>query len=186
MKFFELRFLLIMFIGAVTFLAINRGYYPAAIVNGSMIWARDVNTAAKSAYNFYLQANEAGDGPVLTGADARALLAEVRRASLEKFIEEKLIEKELRDRFDDGARELIDKKMKIADNQTLRDAVYGLYGVSLEEFRDLILRKEAVREVLSEDFKAKNQDFPKWLEEAKKSASVSILSGGYSWNNGGL
>ncbi len=167
--------------GIATFYISHYRYYPVAFVNSKPILARDLSNIAESAFGFYLKAFDTYKKQPISEVDAQKLLKEVKRATLEKLIEEKILSDEIASRFGGEFQVLIDKKLQAVENGNLQQAASGLYGLGFAEFRKTVLEPEARRELLAETFKSKNENFGEWLKSAKQNASVFVLIPGFAW-----
>ncbi len=172
--------------GMAIYFVSSGGYYPVALVNGEPVLARELRTITDSAFNFYLRAFDTYKKQPISEADAQNLLREVKRATLEKLIEERLLAGEVTSRFGDSLETLLDTKLKSVENDNLRQAVSSVYGLSPEDFRATVLEPQATRELLVESFKQKNEDFAAWLAGQKQAASVYVLLPGFDWSGATL
>lgn len=168
--------------GIISYQVSSAGYYPLALVNNQFIWARDFRAVADPAFNFYINTLNASKKEGMSEEDARNLIIEVKRATLEKLIEEKLFENEVNKRFGSGLGGLIDKKIESVENANLGVAVQSVYGLSLDDFKKTVLAPQAARELLMESFRQNNEDFSPWLKNQKKAAKVYVLSSEFVWD----
>lgn len=180
---FYLGLILLVSLGISVFFVTRLGLYPIAMVNWQPILAKDFKVMVDSAFGFYLRAIDTYKKETLTDADAAKLYAEVQRATLDKLIEERILENELDRRFGSGGFDAIDKKLLGVENKKLGSAASALYGLTDEQFKKMVLEPQARREVLSEDFKKQNQDFTAWLREEKREANVYVLLPGFIWGD---
>lgn len=180
---FYLGLIILVSIGIGIFFVTRLGLYPVAFVNYRPILAREFRVMVDSAFGFYLHAIDTYKKEMLTDADAAKLYTEVRRATLDKLIEEILLEQELISRFGrDGAAQ-VDKKLAGIDNRKLGSAATALYGLTDEQFKKIVLEPQARREVLLEEFKKKNEDFSAWLLTQKRAASIYVFLPDFVWGN---
>jgi hypothetical protein len=180
---FYLGLVMLVALGISVFFVTRLGLYPVAAVNWQLILAKEFRVMVDSAFGFYLRAIDTYKKEMLTDADAAKLYAEVQRATLDKLIEERIMEKELDRRFGSGGFDEVDKKLGGVENKKLGSAANALYGLTDEQFKKMVLEPQARREVLAEDFKKQNQDFSTWLREAKREASVYVFLPGFLWGN---
>lgn len=169
--------------GIGTYFVSHLGFYPVAVVNYQPIFARDFNLVVGSAFNFYVHAIDTYKKDALTDSDAAKLYAEISRATLDKMIEERILAHELDARFGQSGLAEVDKKLSGVDNKKLGAAVSTLYGLTDEKFKKIVLEPQAQREVLTDDFKKKNEDFAAWLLSAKRSASIYVFLPGFVWGD---
>ena len=111
-------------------------------------------------------------------SDANKLYQDIAKASFDKLIEQKLIDQEflLRKGVFGGA--LVDKTLLKVKNDNLKEPVAKLYGLSMVDFRKIILEPQAKRELLIEDFKARKENFNDWLNSTKANVDLRILMPG--------
>lgn len=170
-------FLLIMAAGLGIFVVANQGLYPVAIVDYSFItaktWSKHFD-AASQYYTLYLNVKN------LSSEAAQ----EIKRATLDKLIENVLVYKSLREIAGPGSEILVaDRMQKLnLERDELREATSMLYGITFEEFKQLALLPEARREILESRLLAENRNFNEWLVEIKANASVILLTPQFSWN----
>ncbi len=163
------------FCGVAVFSVTEGGLYPVAVVNGGFIMARDFDKMAQSAEFFYSRALDTYNKGKVEGEQSENLRREVEKATLDKLIERKLIAVELKSRLAERAEVSVDKKLLTVENQNLEGAARDLYGLSIADFREMVLRPEAEREVLRDIFRSENVSFESWLEAAKSGASTIVL-----------
>ena len=178
---FFISLIILVAIGAAVFFTTNKGLYPVAIVDSKIIFAKDFRKVTESAFVFYSTAMEVYKKQELSDEDGEKLFNEIRRATLEKLIEQSIVGRELNSRLGGGVRALIDNRLKSVENDKLEEMAPRLYGLSAEEFKNMVLAPDAAAELLAKDFKSKNEDYTAWLSNAKKNASVTVLVSGVKW-----
>ncbi len=178
---FFIGLIILVTIGALIFFTTNKGLYPVAIVDSKIIFAKDFRKVTESAFAFYSTAVAVYKKQELSEEDGDKLFNEIRRATLEKLIEQSIVGKELSNRLGGGVRAIIDNRLQSVENDKLEEMAPRLYGLSAEEFKDMVLAPEAAAELLANDFKSKNEDYTAWLSNAKKAASVTVLVSGVKW-----
>ena len=157
------------------------GYYPIAMVNGSTISAKAYNmeyAAANSYYSKVLQkyGAQAFGGKELSPADIRSL-------AMQKLIEDILINGGAATEAGADLSALVQTKLQSSNiNGDLMTAAATLYGLSENDFRNLVLIPQAKRDVLSGRLFLKGQKIEDWLASAEKLAKVSIFSNQFKWN----
>ena len=72
----------------------------------------------------------------------------------------------------------------LAKGKNTEAAAKLVYGLSLKDFRTLVLRPQARRDVVAEALKEENQDFFNWLLAEKKNASVQVVFIDFRWTGG--
>lgn len=171
-------------LGSGTFYILRNGLYPVAMVNGAFIKAANFERTASSAFNFYANAATTYKKDKLTADESDKLFQEVRRAALDRLIEEAVVAKRAEADFGSGVRDAVDKKIAGVDNAKLGEAVQQLYGLSDAEFKTMVLAPAALQEVITERLNAESKNYNAWLDAAKQSAGVHIFLPGFSWANG--
>lgn len=172
--------------GAGIFYVLNGGYYPVAVVNGSVISANEFERVATAALHFYVKSSEAAKRRTLTPEEVDALYAEIRRGTLDKLIGERLVDAELMARLGERAAVLAEEKVDMASSDELRAAVPALYGIVYADFRDMLLVPEAKVEVLKESLGVDSIDAQTWFSSARDNARVMIGLPKLVWQNGGV
>src|SRR3989344_241693 len=89
-KKFAITFLSLISVGLLTYFIANQGWYPIAIVNGKFITERDLRKEYSAAARYYAEAFNLGQ-------ETKLLKKEIRRAILDKLIENVLIYDELKE-----------------------------------------------------------------------------------------
>lgn len=122
------------------------------------------------------------DGAVV---DAREIQLDLQRATMEGLIEQILIDGELKRKYtpDDLAR-LIDNKVSGVDlgTEEMQKAVELLYGLTPEQFKELVLLPKARQELLEGNLTLQNGTFNDWLLAKKKEVGVSIFVPSLYWD----
>ncbi|MBI2406187.1 MAG: SurA N-terminal domain-containing protein [Candidatus Harrisonbacteria bacterium] len=174
---------LVVALGAGIFYVLHNGLYPVATVNGAVVTADEFQHTAVAALNFYVKAKERVAARQLTVEERDALFDEIRRATLDKLVEESLIEAELKRRVGDATARA-EEKLKAAERADFREAVPQLYGVSYDDFLALVLLPQARREVLNDALAADAVDAQTWLANARETAQARIFLPALVWQNG--
>lgn len=172
---FYLLFLTLIFLGLAGYYLVQQGWYPLAIVNGDWIWARDFQREYAAVVNYYRQ--------ILPKFDKNSL-TELKRASLDALVADSLIYDELTKRLDSNLSAEIENKISAAlgGGNDLPSAVKALYQLDFAEFKELILRPQAQREILAAHLASENKKLEDWLNDERKNASVVLLSTSFGWN----
>ncbi len=172
---FKLGLVALLFLGLSSYYTVHYGWYPIASVNGELVLAHDYYKIINSGFIFYTNALATYQKVNLKISDAGNLYQNIAKTSFDKLIEQKLISHEFSLRNGSEVNGLVDKKLSRVKNDSLKEPVAKLYGLTMSEFRKFILEPEAKRELLIEDFKINNEDFGVWLDAAKKNASLRIF-----------
>lgn len=175
--------ILVGIICVIIFLIITQSY-PPALVNWQPISVASFSEDFKTAIYYYQKAVEVynkSDTAVMNSAEIKE---EIKRAILDKSIENILILKELKKHLSEDELEQMvkDKISGILEGKDIAKQVKTLYDLSLDEFRERILEPEAKMEILEARLLLENKNFNDWLREAKKQAKVVILLPGFEWN----
>ncbi len=181
---FYIGFVAVVALGAGIFYVLHNGLYPVATVNGAVVTADEFQHTAVAALNFYVKAKERVAARQLTVEERDALFDEIRRATLDKLVEESLIEAELKRRVGAHAAARAEEKLKAAERADFREAVPQLYGVSYDDFLALVLLPQARREVLNDALAADAVDAQTWLANARETAQARIFLPALVWQNG--
>ena len=116
--------------------------------------------------------------------DLVKLKSEIKISTLDKIIEKIVISKGWKQYGGQNSEKIIsqkvDKYLK-GQSQKLSQAANTLFGLSLLDFRNLVLVPQAERELLEEKFKAESRDFGNWLKNQKAQANVTIFTKEYRW-----
>lgn len=177
-------FLLILFVGLGAYYLIHFGYYPVAMVGGNLITANHFETEYVVAYHYYARAaiiNQDVD------PDSREFKRELRRAVMDNLIEQSLIRQDLDQRIGEDLPDIIENKIISAqrsDLKTIEENAKALYGLNLADFKSLVLVPQARREILQGRLFLEKQDYDKWLQGARKKATVFIITPEFYWKDG--
>lgn len=162
--------------------------YPAAIVNGSFISSREVESRTQAAARYYEKAAETYKAEMPFSGDA--LLRELRRGVLDKLIEDKLISREVGELLGKRHEELVLAKVSGTGFRTneVEGAVRELYGFSLDEFERAVLVPQAERELLDDALKkdGKGEGVADWLKRSRENASVIMVAHLFRWAEGAV
>lgn len=177
-------FALMMGAGLSLFFGLRFKWYPVAFVNLQPVGARLLEQQTHAAQQYYEKAalTYVKEKP----ANEAAVTAEIRRAVLDKLIENVIIADELARRLGPRASEEVKKKVEALDYKTgeVAEAVRELYGLTVEQFRSMVLVPQAEREVLAEDMASDQEKITitEWLLKARASAKVNIIAHLFFWN----
>jgi hypothetical protein len=180
------RLLFIALVLLAAFLAVSiTGFYPAAIIDGSIITRRTWRKLEDASKRFANVERARRGERVLNFAAAEnsALLIEGRRTTLNGLIEGLLVAEEgrrLLTDFDAQSEQKMREALGRAPN--FKKAVESLYGISYEDFKELVLLPQAREEALAEIFEARDINFGEWLRGRKRQAKVRLYFTGFRWD----
>lgn len=183
-KVFTIFFALIAF-GLSSFYLVRLGTYPVAVVGASIVSARSLNATVIAAHRYYVQSLQAsGDRSADDAFEDHAAALELRRAALDRLIEDAIISRELKDRLGEDLESVIaDKLAAVELSPKTEKAVSTLYGLTLARFREMVLAPKAREEILQgRVFAEGNQDFGTWLKNIKKNVKIVVLAPDLAWN----
>ncbi len=169
--------------GTGIYILAHNGLYPIAVVNMDVITAKKANEDFAVAYNFFKNTLTASGSDLQTLNNPQSLM-EIKRAMLDKLITDALIMRELRKRVDEKEFNGIAEKniLKITENNAnIKEAAKKIYGLEFEDFKKIVLMPEAYREILAGRMFLNQEDFSKWLGEARAGANVLIFSSQLQW-----
>lgn len=171
---FKIGFLAILFLALASYYIVAAGFYPAALVNGGWISARDFEKYFSSAAFYFQNLLSVYSGP--EAKLEQGSLSQIRKSVLEKMIEDRLVLTELKKILGKETAELIGEKIPGADSRAT-----ALYGLNPAQFRSMVLEPQAAREIMENRLGYNLND---WLASAKKSAKITVLAKGLKWQGG--
>lgn len=161
------------------------GFYPVALVNGQPISYRTWEKAQRGAINFAnAQAQRAGRASIDFFAPGYGeLLHAVRRDTLTFLIEDIILAQEGKKAVGEF-KFLVEDRVReaMASSRSLEGGARLMYGLSLAEFRMLVLSPQARRDVVSEALAGGTKSFDEWLFEVKKRKMVQLFFVPFRWN----
>ncbi|AKM78678.1 TPA: hypothetical protein DDZ49_02450 [Candidatus Wolfebacteria bacterium] len=119
--------------------------------------------------------------------DAKEIQRDLQRATMEGLIEQILIDRELKRKYDNNdLKRLIENKIKGIDlgTEDIAKATNLLYGISPEEFRELVLLPKAKQELLEGNITLQNGTFSDWLMVKKSESNVLVFVPTLYWDGG--
>lgn len=155
----------------------------SAEVNGAPIIMRDVDKNLQAVITFYTKTG-VRNSPI-TAKDRKDL----RRAMIEKLIENQLIETELTKHFSDyktKVNEQIDKSLADSEQKQIEENASSLYNFSLQELRDRLLKPQAEKELLTDILSKSGVDFNEWLRKTKDDSVIHIFEPDFFWDETNL
>jgi len=178
----------IVFIAAGIYFFVSRNY-PIAFVGNSPILNGDFQKSYLIGYNFYSNGLKIDnqDSTILKSDDIKN---ELRRATLDVLIGQKIISAELEKRMKtEDLSQMISEKINNInfDSDNFKKGSEFIYGASAENVKNLVLIPKAKEEILEgrlilENSQINNLD--DWLKQKKSEASVKILMPGFYWDKG--
>ena len=161
------------------------GLYPVAWVNGSPIFYATWKKIEKSEKQFLNVRQKISESNRISAASSLEVFNDNNPSlfALSFLIDDKITEKEGMEVVKNLG-ELSQKRMNdtLAAQGDMSSAVKAVYGLSLNDFKRLILKPQARRDVLSVFLASQNLDYAEWLNQKKEQASVKIFFGPFSWN----
>ena len=184
------KVMLFLFLGMVAvglsgYYAVRLGLYPVAVINARFIGARSFAQAADIVGKYYGQLLSQASQNTPSIFSPNLPPAELRRATLDKMVENVLIYNELRNRAGNDLDRLVEGKLEPlkASNPDFEKAVSTLYGLSAGQFtRDVLIpaaHEEILRGYLDGE---KKTGYDEWLVSARTGASVIILAPDLRWD----
>ena len=183
---------LIIVIGAAVY-GITSGLYPVLIVNSRMASAKGLNDDLAVVINYYEKISDVALKTGVKTIDPNSDRMEIKRAILDKLIEDRLISDELGRRIKNSdLASIINTKIETALKEStshekdFEKEVESIYGLSLNQFKTIVLEPQAKREILEGrlllEHNTENDSMNNWLKDAKAKANIYILLPGFSWN----
>ncbi len=185
-SYFIISFTAFMGIALATYAAIRFSLLPVALVNRSFIGARDFTESVASVEHYYREVAKQAGTPEELG---KVSSLEVKRATLDKLIENALIEDELEARMaEEEIVSTVSQKIGALEEVKTREfsgAVLALYGISADRFRELVLEPKAKEEIFAGSVGG-GETFEKAVAGLRSRAIVRILIPGLHWENAGV
>mgnify|MGYP001583438709 FL=1 len=188
-----MKFLLLI-IGLITiggiYIVISQSY-PVAFVGWQSISAQNFNDNFNTAVFYYGKVMETYNKNATSSIESinsPAVKTEIKRAVMDKSIENILILNELEKRLKNSELDQMVKNKidEILKGQDIEKQVATIYALSLNAFKERVLIPEARLEILQARLMLENKNFDDWLASAKKQAKVVILVPGLGWNGEGV
>ncbi|MEK7192109.1 MAG: SurA N-terminal domain-containing protein [Patescibacteria group bacterium] len=181
-KYF-ITFLVLIVAGLGAYFIFHLGYYPIAIVNGKVIMASSFKNMYASAYQYYAKA--VGNLEQINNDDFKK---ELKRQVLNQLIERSLISSALKNLVGQNLENLVKEKISLPalDEPDFQESIALLYGLSIADFKTMILEPQAQKEILEKELVNTKTNFSNWLTEVRKTAKVTLLMAGFNWQDGEL
>jgi hypothetical protein len=184
----KLSFGFIIAIGVLVFAywGISSKAYPVATVNDSFISTRLFQLAGTAAQTYY--ENVSGIYGGLASTTEAEFQSRMRQVALQALIEDEIVTMELLTIFEaEPLRAAVDKRVAEAlasSSQTTPDTVRALFGLTLDEFNEVVLAPRARLELLETELARSGESADFWLQAALRNARVSISVSDLAWSQG--
>jgi len=123
-----------------------------------------------------------GNGGVLKLSDE-----EVKQRVFGNIIDKVFLDKlisQIDTTLDKKADDLVKQSIDQSPNLQLDTAARKLYGLSAEDFKELVLIPQAKRDLLTERFKDNQEQLNQMWEDLVKTADIKVYYPGYKWEGG--
>ncbi len=175
-----LTLLALVTLGLGVFYILHYKVYPIAIINGHIIVGAEFDSISNGALNFYTKVSDTYKKEISSDVKEK-LHTEIRRATMERLIEESLIKEELKRRFQEKTlKEYLNEKLNI-DRQKIAQAS-ALYGMSGNTIQKTLFEPAAAEELLRETLAKEQINFETWLSNAAQSALIIVLMPSLTWS----
>ena len=158
---------------------LREGYYPIAMVGNTLLSARNFSKQFEAAKTYYRKAQE------VYGVSSTLPTANLEESVFEDLIENALIHSEVEKEIGREAPHMVAERAdSFLKDSELISAAEAVYGVSREEFRDMVLIPQAEREILTGKLFLRGTGLADWLLKAKQNERVLLLVPGFRWAEG--
>lgn len=160
--------------------------YPVAVVDGSPVWMRTWERMIDAVEKF-TNAERALGGELpfdFSLPENARISSDIRRNTLTYIIEDKIISGEgsnFIDGFGSFTGEEVQKIMR-ASTRDPKEIARDIYGMSIDEYKTLILAPQARRSALRRTLESRGRTLDEWLYEMKIKKSVKLYFTEYRWN----
>ena len=175
-------FVILISAGLIFSISLRAGIFPVAFVGATPIMSKALNEIYSAAMRYYGNlAQIYGEGE--EELNAPEIKTEIRRATLNKLIDEIIVKSELEKRLGNDLKSVVQSKLgKVSkNNEELRNATRILYGLDFEEFEKFFLVPQSEYEILEGRLIMENVEIESWLTQARQTANVIILSPEFVW-----
>jgi len=179
-------FIVLLGVGTLAYFLPDSKVVPVAMVDYNSISQSELKEMSDSAYAYTsnLLKTYGGNDEELRSPENRR---EIRRATLEQLIEDRLIQKELENRIGNDLDLIVKTKIEpFVNDQNIKEAASTLYGISFKDYQRIFLVPQAKRDILEGRLFIENSDLRTWLEMARKEAKVIIFTTEFAWNENGV
>lgn len=184
-KKFTFGFLVSVGVLVTVFFGITQKVYPVATVNDVFIPARLFQLTTLAAQNYY---SKLGSAYGLTSSTDAQFGSEMRQIALQTLVEDSLVTGELKTIFEavplEAAIAQRTAEALASSTTATNQAISELFGLSVDEFKEIVLAPRARGELLQGEFQKSGVDFDAWLQTVLMKAQVSISSNDLVWLNG--
>lgn len=180
----KITLLIVFFLSIVSLGIVMAGVYPVALVNNSPIFYRTWEKAQDAAKRFSnAEATQGGGTPINFSSPKNSnLVKEIQKNTLTRLIENKILA-EKGETIVDGFEVL--SKERVADvlrqNPDIKKAAEAVYGLNMQDFKQLVLMPQARIDTANEIFSEKGASFDAWFVQAKKDTSVKLMFTSFRW-----
>lgn len=168
------------------FFGVTQKAYPVATVNDAFVSARSFQIAATATRHYYEYLNKVSGEATSTMPEL--FESYMRQIALHALIEDRLVTAQLQALFEvEPLNAAITDRVNQAlasSSQVTEEAVSELFGITLSEFKEVVLAPRARVELLQAEFLKTGTDFNMWLQEELMSARVSISVNDLTWGAG--
>lgn len=173
-------FLAMIFFGLFGYYIVRSGHYPIAIVNGKWVSASQFRKEHRAFFSYYRQVANVNNVVI---EDERAFTREIGRLGLDRIIENILVGQELENLLRDQLDVAVEKKISEQNLNIVQvsEAAGNIYGLNFSDFRDVVLKPVAEKEILESRLSKQDDNLQNWLATARESAKVIIFSSLFSW-----
>lgn len=174
-------FAVIVAAGLLVVFFISAGFYPIAVVNGTLISARSFSREYQAADLSYHKALDTYGKKAF--GDRELAQGELQALAMQSMVEDILVADGARREAGSDLGSLVDSKLsQLGSDAELEKAASNLYGLTKDEFWKLVLVPQARRDVLAGRLFLRGQKIDDWLADARKSAKIFIFSSQLHWN----
>jgi len=161
-------------------------FYPIAFVSWQPISLKSFKADYATAIFYYQRLLETYDRNQVPVIESSEVQQEIRRAVLDKLIENTLIHQELESRLKNNElKKMVENKIEESlKGKDIEKEVKTLYNLSLKEFKERILKPQAEEEILNSRLLLENKNFDDYIKEVKSKTKVIILLPDFEWKNG--
>ncbi len=161
------------------------GLFPLMIIDGKIVWYYEFSRTVRALEKFESATRTAAGKGGISSDEAH----EIRRSTVESIIADRAADRYIRQYFsyDDilaRARDTVDKAIQSADQNVLPKAVERLYGMTLAEYKEVVLMPPALKEELAKEIEAKHQNFQEIFLSELRNTKVRMFLLPFRWQDG--